>query len=326
MTDLNPSIVSYFPLTSGRYEVKVGLHTFGMDFGNGGADRKLFQIDENFAHYRQAKLAARSERLSKYYQLHRYSLSVAREIASFVAQQLAQEHPDFFVRECLTRDRTALHCSLTSEVLVFDSDMKLIESTGKVNPPYASSFDALACQVQEDLAVMRLSSHDWLSAAHICFPNHWGAEAKIGCGFADIHRPVPGIERISANARLLVTAMVNQGPYVRFVWGLATDTRLNHHPDPPPGFCERQWNGRLFDTSQPQLWLRVERQASWGFPGVTAALFTIRTYLMDCHTIKNDPGKRSKLISAIDSMGPEALHYKGMVHNRENILAWLRSP
>jgi hypothetical protein len=62
----------YFPIESGRYEVKPGLFKFGTDFGNGDADRQVFQIDDQFPRYHAVKLAARQEQLSKYYQPHDY--------------------------------------------------------------------------------------------------------------------------------------------------------------------------------------------------------------------------------------------------------------
>jgi dimethylamine monooxygenase subunit A len=42
----------YFPLDSGRYEVKPGLFSLDTDFGNGEVDRQIFQIDRNFTEYR----------------------------------------------------------------------------------------------------------------------------------------------------------------------------------------------------------------------------------------------------------------------------------
>jgi hypothetical protein len=317
--------VCYFPLGHRGFELKAGLHTLGTGFGNGDADKKVFQIDATFDHYRCCKLRARSERLSKYYQLHQYTPVVAQQIAHFIASRLAQEHPNYFSLEQRTGGSAVLHCALTGEVLVFAADMQLIESGSRVDRPYVSALDALACQVQEDLAVFRMTDHQWLSAVHLCFPNHWAAEEKIGRSFAEIHSPVPGIERISARAAALLGAMIYKGPYVRFAWGLSTDTHLNHHPQPRPGIAQHIWRGRTFHRVRPKLWLRIERQTSWGFPQVDAALFTIRTYFTDCRQIKRDPTKLAQLTFAIESMSPETLRYKGIADAKPEILGWLRS-
>ncbi|MBG1259225.1 heme-dependent oxidative N-demethylase subunit alpha family protein [Nostoc commune] len=67
---------------SGRYEVKPGMMAFGSCLGNTQADQQVFQIDDDFTHYRQIKLLARGERLNKYYQTCNYSQTVAGAIAN----------------------------------------------------------------------------------------------------------------------------------------------------------------------------------------------------------------------------------------------------
>ena len=117
--------------------------------------------------------------------------------------------------------------------------------------------------------------------------------------------------------------MITHKPMVRFAWGLSTDTRLNHHPEPPPGVSVEQWQGRNFDPQHPRLYLRIERQVIWGLSEYEAALFTIRTYFRDCGVVRKDLVLRSKLREAIESMTPESLVYKGLAESKPNILQWL---
>ncbi len=78
---------------------------------------------------------------------------------------------------------------------------------------------------------------------------------------------------------------------------------------------------------EPALYLRIERQVIWGFPAVEAALFTIRTYFQDVKVMKKQfPGQCDQLRAAIQSMSPASLHYKGLVHQWQDILAWLDTP
>ncbi|MFQ5756603.1 MAG: DUF3445 domain-containing protein [Acidiferrobacterales bacterium] len=327
MTVTSAQTASYFPLCSGRYEVNPGLFPFGTDFGNAAADEKIFQIDTEFARYRTAKLRARSERLSKYYCLHHYTSAVARKITDFIARRLAREYPLWFTLTDDVAGRTDFYCALTHERLVFDAGMTLSDiqfENQRVVPLYASALDALCCQIQEDVAVISRTGSNWLSAIHLCYPNHWAAEHKIGKDFASIHEPVPGFGKINAKAIALVDAMINKGPYVRFAWGLSTDARLNHHPVPPPGIPLGHWQGRHFRKDESKLFLRVERQTIWGFPEVSAALFTIRTYITDCRSCKTSSDKLIKLESAIESMTTESLTYKGLVSAKADILSWLR--
>ncbi len=115
--------------------------------------------------------------------------------------------------------------------------------------------------------------------------------------------------------------LINKGPFVRFAWGIATDTRLNHHPEPPTVQNVLDWRGRRFQTDNPKLFLRVERQTINRLPDVNAALFTIRTYFMDIKGLR--PGQLGKLRLALTSMPAETLHYKGIAMDRDGILDWI---
>lgn len=316
----------YFPLDNGRYEVKPGLMPFGSDLGNDRADKQVFQIDSNFEQYRQAKLLSRSERLSKYYQTYNYC-GVAGAIARLIISRLTQEHPQYFHLEKLATGNLALHCYLTAEILYLDANWQLQQAQSQVIPAYASTVDALASQVQEDLAVVCRGGDgaNWLSAIHLCYPNYWAAEDKIGKDFAAVHAPVAGMEKINQRSRAIVNTMIVQEPMVRFAWGLSTDTRLNHHPETPLDIQVEQWQGRDFDLNNPRLYLRIERQAIWGLPKYEAALFTIRTYFRDCSAIKQDSILRSKLVAALDYMTGDSLVYKGLAKSKDSILRWLNN-
>jgi len=318
----------YFPLMSGRYEVKPGMMPFGCCLGNTQVDEQVFQIDDNFSDYRQAKLLAREERLSKYYQTCNYSQAVASAIARLIINRLTQEHPNYFECEKLIDNTLKFHSRLTKETLYFDAQLQLQKVEGsQVVPAYASTLDALAAQVQEDLGIIcRLADgNNFLSAVHLCYPNHWSAEKKIGQDFAKIHTPVAGMEKINRRGKAIANTMITHKPMVRFAWGLSTDTRLNHHPEPPPNVSVSQWQGRNFDLQNPRLYLRIERQVIWGIPEYEAALFTIRTYFRDCAVVKKDSILNSKLYAAIESMTPEALIYKGLVESKVSILRWLEN-
>ena len=111
--------------------------------------------------------------------------------------------------------------------------------------------------------------------------------------------------------------MVAKGPFVRFAWGVATDRELNHHP-------ANELQGRTFDTMDPVLELRIERQTLTSFAELSASLFTIRTYFLDVAG-ELSAEERLALGSAIDSMSPESLVYKGLDGSKEEIVGWLAS-
>ncbi len=324
----NPAPARYFPFRSGQYKVAAGLYALGQDFGNGQRDKQIFQIDHDWPDYREAKLAARAESLAKYVCHDGFEAPLKREVNLWFIRQLAKEHPAQFTLHDDAR-QLVLRCNLSHETLRFSVDGELIAAeTGglgaAIEPAYADAWDALACQIQEDLAVVHAPSdaEEKLVALHLCFPNHWAAQDKIGKPFLNIHRPVADFEQIARTAPALLKNMITRGPFVRFAWGLATDSRLNHHPRPPPDFpADAAWHGRRFDPDQPQLYVRVERQTLTGLPQVDACVFTIRTYFLDVATL--DSNDRLALRDAIVSMSDAVLRYKGIASYQDAVTAWL---
>ena len=323
--ELPTDLPDYFPPAVGRYEVKPGLARFGKPLGGGTADGHVFQLDATFSRFRRAKLDARRERLGKYFVTHRFERAVERAVVEFIARRLVLEHPDCFALAEEGESRS-LECRLTGERLHLDAKWALrhVEFPGDpVDPPYVSAFDALAAQVQEDLAVVSTDEvRHWVSALHVCVPNFWAAEEKVGRPFAAVHEPVAGMEQMNRRADELVRVMVaaREG-LVRFAWGVTWDEELNHHPEPPPG--ARRRGG--FDPESPSAFVRVERQTMWGFPETGAALFTIRPYLSDCAALRRDPARATQLAAALRSMNEASLAYKGLTGSRDALVRWLES-
>lgn len=302
----------YFPPGTGKYELTPGLFAFGHDFGNGFADRQLFQLDMEFQRYRENKLQARSESLNKYVMIDALPRDLVAVLTSFVSERLVAEHPDYFELDSGDGEQ-CLHCALTGESLLFDTAGTLRQNTNPVGgPPYLNGIDALACQVQEDLAVMVVDTRgqDRLAGLHLCAPNHWAPAEKIGGNLESVHRPVPLFAETNRHTGRLAQAMIRKGPYVRFAWGLAADTRLNHHPDPPPGQSSLHRAGRDFGSALSGLYLRTERQVIWGFPQLHAALFTIRTGFQVLTDL--DETERIALKRALQGMHENSAQYKGL--------------
>ncbi len=327
-----PPPARYFPIDRGLYEVAPGLKVLGSPFGNGARDTQVFQLDDEFTRYRQNRLAARSESLEKYVAETDYSPEVARAFTRWMLDRLTGHHPELFRVRTGRHGGPELECRLTREILDFDEDLALCAQSGGAEggtPAYVSAFDALSSQVQEDIAVMRADSEkDWLAAIHLCSPNHWAAGDNIGLPFFAIHEPIPGIEKVNQAARSLIQAMISKGPYVRFAWGVASDTRLNHHPDPPPGWEADVWRGRLMSEmlhAENPFFLRIERQVLWGLPEVSAFVFTIRTYFVPASEVRRNERERIQLRAALESMTPESQVYKGVRESLPELLRWLDS-
>lgn len=291
-----PAPPSYFPPADGRYVVAPGIVKLGRDCGGGKLDQQVFQFDHHFSTYRQAKLAALTERAGRYVCRHDLTDAVERAASGFICKRLLTEHSQWFAR----RDG-GLDCRLTGEFL----------------PAEAISLDTLSLQIQEDLAIMSTAGRrHWVSYLHLCFPNRWAATDKIGGSFARIHEPVAGMEQMNHHGDRFAAMMVGASePLVRFAWGITFDDRLNQHPQTPR---------KPFDPGNPAAWLRVERQTICGLPAVGAAIFTVRTYLYDVRQLPAE--RRLRLAEAVETMPAESARYKGLADCREALVAWLRSP
>jgi len=273
-------------------------------------------------------MASRAESLPKYYGTDGITTSTSQVINRFIVQRLLTEHPQIFTLQ-KNRHHQILACNHSGDSLVFDNNHILLDAENRspISPVYQDGLDALAGQIQEDIAVVNLSQTglDQLTAIHLCFPNHWAAREKLGRNFTSVHAPVPGMAKINHGISRIMDAILNKGPFVRFAWGLATDRELNHHPEPAPVTDRKVWHGRRFDPAHPELYLRIERQTLHGFPADSAILFTIRTYFTDVLTLRYQPEKLQHLVSAVQSMGPDSLLYKGLQTDYPAILGWVNS-
>ena len=300
-----PAPPFYFPLRHGRYDVAPGLIKFGKELGGGTADAHVFQFDNTFTRFRDAKLASRRERMDKYVLASDLSDGVATEVSSFIAGRLVEDHPAHFAMEGKSGS-SRLHAVLTGEII------NLARGT--------QNLDDLACQVQEDLAIVRTSAagKHWLSYLHVCLPNGWAPAEKIGGTFAAVHEPVAGMAEMNRRGDEFVNVMIRATDgLVRFAWGVTFTDRLNLHPDEPR---------TPFDPKNPRAFLRVERQTIWGFPHAAAALFTIRPYLYDLAELRRDPAARDPLVNALRTMPLASQAYKGIAPHTEPLLDWLTSP
>lgn len=314
----------YFPIERGLYEVAPGLKPLGADAGNGDWDKKVFQIDSDFPLFRQNKIACRKERLSKYEQRQDLDAHSENELARKITELLLKDHPEHF-----QLNNFVLKCLHTGDEIEFTSDfvLKNYKSSEDVGPKPTTLLDALALQYPEDIALTRRQNGlDWIAYLHLCAPSHWAAEDKIGMNFSKVHEPIPHIEKINKAAANMIEAMINKGPFVRFIWSFVTDQRLNHHPVAPDNWATGDWKGRSFAKEKDSPFdFRVERQVVYGLPHIEASLFTIRISFIPGLDIKNNSHQNGQLLAALRSMSPESRVYKGVSHCFEDLTHWLES-
>jgi hypothetical protein len=304
-----PIDMKYLPFLDGKYSTAPGLITMAKA---DKIDQVIFQPDDQYDIYLSNKFDCRKEDIHKYYlekDLHPDTLT---NVNKLLAGQLVKEHPADFVLTGQQRHYT-FHNKRTGEILEWKNDWAAIEHRS-----YISLFDALSSQVQEDIAICQLENEkDWLAAIHLSAPNHWSPAEKIGKPFSAIHSVVPGMEKLNQQYFRMLVTLVQKGPFIRFAWGIATDTRLNHHPIPPPGIDATNWQGRGIEDNDCKIYLRVERQVITGIPACNAFIFTIRTYFYDIDELQVD--EKKALLMAVESMSLPSLEYKGLI-NKTDIL------
>ena len=147
-------------------------------------------------------------------------------------------------------------------------------------------FDAVARHVQEDFR----------------FPSGWRPERLAHAGFDAIHAPVPGFPPNAKASRGMVRAMVDRGPYVRFVWTVGADDVLDHHPD--KGERREGWD------HAEHAYFRVERQVTVPLPKTRSSVFLVRTHVRPLLSL--DDSQLEQVRHALHVMPPEVRRYKSL--------------
>ena len=306
----------YIPI---EYSVKPGLNKL-----NG---EKHFIIDEMLPSYKNEKEDARLEDLGKYYRERETTYQTAfadihkgnqdflmKNTTMWMAEQLSKEYKHISFKS--EGEHYVLDNELTGESVWADEKLKVVQilkspvctcakqCSGCAYPkPYATLFDALCSQIQEDVCVMQ---NDELVTSHVCLPSWWSVEEKMGMNMAEIHSKVPGMN--DTNYKQIWNACLNKGPFLRYNWGLTDTLVLNQHPTKNIGK----------DFDKENLYLRIERQVLQGFPITQSVLFLIRTFVADVKTLTRE--QRTTMVTAIENMTDEELEYKGLTDKRESVI------
>lgn len=280
----------YFPVEPTPLRMRPRLQPFGTDFGNGDADRRYLQRDALEPLYLRAKRTP--TRPGSREPRERYR--IARGVAEDVAHRA--------VLEWIDRSHEAEHL-----------DLQPCDHTTDFGARYAAISDA----VQEDFVVLARDETglDRAIAVYVCFPSGWRPEAILGWSFQQIHGRVPDFADEAAAARSLVSAMLERGPYVRFVWTICADDGLDHHPD--------EGARVTFGPGAQKGWLRIERQVTVPFVAEQASLFLIRTYLRAFSSLS--ASERETLGRALSCMPESTARYKGLAGHIEHAIAALEA-
>jgi dimethylamine monooxygenase subunit A len=179
--------------------------------------------------------------------------------------------------------------------------------------------------LQEDLVIMGRSPEGWrLAAASLCFPSAWNLHEKLGRLMHEVHGPVPGFNKNTRNAGLIERMFDNlrvEQPVMRWNWTLFGEATL-HMPTSEGRMIRRFGDGPVAE----HVFMRLERQTLRKLPRSGEILFTIRTHIdpMDILQHHKD-GQRlaSAIAEQVAALSPDELQYKGLLNERERLLARL---
>lgn len=248
------------------------LARFGTDYGQGAFDNAYFQVDAERAKFVKQKRTAPPER--RFVVGDDALAEDARaEALEWMHATLKEEHPN------ILRD------------ILADEDAE-------------DPFDAVARHVQEDFAVLQAGDDDAgrTLVVDVRFPSGWRPERLAEAGFDAIHAPVPGFPPNAKASRGMVRAMVDRGPYVRFVWTVGADDVLDHHPD--TGDRIHGWDHTT------RAFFRVERQVTVPLPRTRSSVFLVRTHVRPLLSL--DDSQLERIRQALRVMPPEVRRYKSL--------------
>ena len=263
---------AYFPVEAEPLQMVASLARFGTDYGQGDFDHAFFQVDAHRDRFLAEKRAApRTRRFVV--GTDALAKDARAEALEWMHATLRREHPAIF------------------EDILADKDAE-------------DAFDAVARHVQEDFAVLQAGDSDEgrTLVVDVRFPSGWRPERLAHAGFDAIHAPVPGFPPNKKASRGMVRAMVDRGPYVRFVWTVGADDVLDHHPD--------KGDRRLGWEHATEAFFRVERQVTVPLPKTRSSVFLVRTYVRPLLALSD--AQLKVLRRALEVMPPEVRRYKSL--------------
>lgn len=321
----------YFPLYEGLKPSSMGLRKITSFSKSKKSEDKVFLIGESFDSFRKSKIQCRNENLEKYYQ----KIDVPSDIISFMVQELVEEYPDKFKLSKNKFGYSVLECLLTDEILIFNKDFDLISQFCDLDIPYIDAFDALSMQVPEDLVIHKVpkgqfslnSSSEKAGqsiAIHLCHCNGWDAQWAIGKGFDFIHEQVPRIGKIIPNTIRMLMSFFRGVRFERIAAiSFKSSSVLNRHPSDSSIWAKD------FDESNPEMFLRVERQTVTGFEKSECFLFTIRTFLYDVDFTKegavNTEKRLDSVMKVFSSPDKKSYAYDIINKNKDWVLNWCKT-
>lgn len=271
---------------------------------------KIFEFCDKADLYLESKREAVYKNRDWYYQ-EIPNLINKRAVVEKLIGILTKENSDLFSIQTFGKEYV-LVCKLTNEKIRFDNEWNLINHTYN----YEDSFSAICMQVPEDIIVQTIvEDHDKATLLHLCHANGWSARWAVGKSFGDIHDGVRRSDNkhvIKTPAKMVKHLVNMKGPIERVgAINFKTDSFLDRHPSHPED------RHSPFNLSDPQLFMRFERQTVTPLPEANSFIFTIKTYMVDCKK------EKEIVLNALLNSDKDAYSRHFINKHKEEIIKWL---
>jgi dimethylamine monooxygenase subunit A len=186
-------------------------------------------------------------------------------------------------------------------------------------PAQWQAWHRMALAVQEDLILMQHNGSAFFPAwLHVCAPSGWDPGAKSGLDLAQVHAPVAENKQLLAGTKGMALAMINKGPFVRYVWTLSESNSLSQHP-----VIKAQASSGVSERNANALFFRCERQVTLPLPQWRCSLFLIRVFVAPLASVATSVARCQRLIASLLSMNAATLAYKGLTDLAPLAIHWL---
>lgn len=279
-----------------------------------GERAKFFQFGQDYDSFLQNKINTRKLPTEDTYQ-NKLSKEQVAPIIRWLLKTLTEQNPVLNIWDrCL--ENPLINDGKYAEELLWSQELELISPWH-----YSDLFDALACQVVEDFAVITLdptTGKDEATLLHLCAPSDWSTEWAFGKSFGEIHEKVRrgNGNLVIPNPSGMVQGLIKLQEPVQRVGSVSfrPSNLVNRHLKyvPPDVWT---WG------PEQKAFVRFERQVVVPFPEINSFLLIIRSYYNNLL----DPKRTPAAIRALDNLSPDVYHKVFLNKEAENLKSFLKT-
>lgn len=182
-------------------------------------------------------------------------------------------------------------------------------------------FDSLCMQIQEDVVLMTMiKDKPTASIIHLHNPNGWSADGEIGKDFDSIHAEVVHRNNnpVVPHGNKMIANIIKRSCELERIGAISfrANAILNRHPD--ISLTPELTN---FNSEDPKLYMRFERQTIVTLPQIDSFLFTIKTYIYNVF----QPGRESHMIEVFKNIHTDAYSRWWLDENAATVVSCLES-